>query len=44
MMKRKDADFERALGAEEEDEKTKKKKSGSGEGNGGGSSLLGGSK
>ena len=39
-MKRKDADFERALGAEDEDEKTKKKKSGSGEGNGGSSSLL----
>mmetsp|Transcript_4382 Transcript_4382/g.15164 ORF Transcript_4382/g.15164 Transcript_4382/m.15164 type:complete len:151 (+) Transcript_4382:212-664(+) len=40
MMKRKDADFERALGAEKEEEKTKKKKSGSGEGNGGGASLL----
>ena len=38
-MKRKDADFERALGAEKEDEETKKTKR-SGEGNGGDSSLL----
>ena len=40
-MKRKDADFERALGAEDEDEKTKKtKRSGGAEGNGADSSLL----
>lgn len=38
-MKRKDADFERALGAEKEDEETKKTKR-SGEGNGGGASSL----
>ena len=39
-MKRKDADFERALGAEKEDEKTKKTKRSGGAEGGGDSSLL----